>query len=399
MAQMNYTPEAEIEDRIQKVQEKMAETALDGLIVTHHINLFYFSGTSQSGYLFIPRKGDPLLMIRKSYERALQESKISRIIELKSLKQMFSYIEENLGSSIKNLGFELDVIPYNTFIFYQKKIFPDIEIVDGSDIIRQVRQKKSLYEIDLLKYSSSILDKAFSKVPQMLYEGMTEVELASRFEGYMRRNGYGGCSRMRAFNQDLLFGNLTSGSNGSVPTYFDGPVGGQGLSPANHPHGAGWKKIKKNEPVYIDYTCVVNGYTADAERIFAIGRLNDELVHAHETALTIQDEIMKLLQPGVNASKVWELSMKIAQQEGLENNFMGNGKNRVKFVGHGVGLELDELPVFAKGLDLKLEEGMTFALEPKFVFDTGAVGIENTFVLKKNGVEKLNDFKEEIVYI
>ena len=78
---------------------------------------------------------------------------------------------------------------------------------------------------------------------------------------------------------------------------------------------------------------------------------------------------------------------------------MGFGKDRVKFLGHGVGLEMDELPIFAKGFDTPLLPGMTFALEPKFVFEHGAVGIENTFVLRENGAEKLNKFSEEIIYV
>ncbi len=204
---------------------------------------------------------------------------------------------------------------------------------------------------------------------------------------------------MRAFNQDFMFGNIVSGASGRQPSYFDGPVCGQGVTPANNPHGAGWKKIQKNEAVYIDYTCVINGYTADAERIFVMGRLDDTLMRAHAAALTIQNELIKTIKPGVQCSTIWEMSVKIAEDEGLLRHFMGVEYDQVKFVGHGVGLELDELPVFAKGFDLELKPGMTFALEPKFVFDHGAVGIENTFVVTKNSVEKLNMFSEDICYI
>ena len=396
-----YTPREEITGRINAVQSLMEQNNLDGLLVIHHINMFYFSGTSQSGHLFIPRTGAPLLMIRKSYDRARIESSLDNIIELNSLKAILPAIEEHSGISLKSLGLELDVIPYNTTLMYQNKALHRVRIEDGSSIMKQVRIKKSEWEIDLLRNSCRVLDSAFSHVHEMIREGMTEVELASLFEGYMRRNGYGGCSKMRAFNQDFLFGNLVSGSSGHVPTYFDGPVGGSGLSPANNPHGAGWKKIERHEPVYIDYTCVVNGYTADAERVFVLGEkpLDDTLLHGHKTALSIQEEVMKQLKPGTLCSDIWNLAEHIAAQEGLSENFMGYGKERVKFLGHGVGLEMDELPIFAKGFDLPLQQGMTFALEPKFVFEQGAVGIENTFVITENGVEKLNSFTEDIIYI
>jgi Xaa-Pro aminopeptidase len=399
--QPNCTPREEILGRIKVVQSLMEQRDLDGLVVIHHTNMFYFSGTSQSGYLFIPKKGSSLLMVRKSYDRACLESPLDNIIELNSLKYILPAMEEHLGASIKSVGLELDIIPFNTIVMYQGKALQGVRIEDGSAIMKQARIIKSEWEIDLLRHSCSVLDSAFSLVPKMLKEGMTEIELASIFEAYMRRNGYGGCSKMRAFNQDFLFGNLVSGPSGQVPTYFDGPVGGCGLSSANNPHGAGWKRILQNEPVYIDYTCVVNGYTADAERVFVLGSkaLDDTLLHAHKTALLIQEEVIKQLKPGALCSDIWKLSEQIAAQEGMSENFMGFGKERVKFLGHGVGLEMDELPVFAKGFDMPLSPGMTFALEPKFVFKQGAVGIENTFVLKENGAEKLNNFTEDIVYV
>lgn len=388
--QQLYTPREEIIGRIEVVQSLMEQRDLDGLVVIHHINMFYFSGTSQSGHLFIPRKGSPLLMVRKSYERARLESPLDNIVELNSLKSILPAIEKHLGASVKSVGMELDIIPCNTMLMYSGKAFPGVRIEDGSAMMKQARLIKSEWEIGLLRHSCSVLDSAFSRVPEMLKEGMTEIELASLFEGAMRSNGYGGCSKMRTFNQDFLFGNLVSGPSGSVPTYFDGPVGGSGLSPANNPHGAGWKRILRNEPVYIDYTCVVNGYTADAERVFVLGSrsIDDVLLHGHETALLIQEEAIKLLKPGAWCSDIWTLSEKIAEHEGLAENFMGLGKERVKFLGHGVGLEMDEQPVFAKGFDMPLRPGMTFALEPKFVFKQGAVGVENTFVLNESGAEK-----------
>lgn len=395
------TPREEIMKRISSVQSLMEPSGLDGLLVIHHINMFYFSGTSQSGHLFIPVKGAPLLMVRKSYDRACLESPLENIVELNSLKTILPAIKEHTGTSLNSLGLELDIIPYNTMLMYQKKALQSVKIEDGSPLMKQTRLTKSEWEINLLRNSCRVLDSAFSYVPEMIKEGMTEVELASLFEGYMRRNGYGGGSKMRAFNQDFLFGNLVSGSSGKVPSYFDGPVGGSGLSPANNPHGAGWKKISANEPVYIDYTCVVNGYTADAERIFVLGEkaLDDTLLHAHKIALLIQGEVMKQLKSGVKCSEIWSIAEQIAEQEGLMKNFMGFGKERVKFLGHGVGLEMDEMPVFAKGFELQLQTGMTFALEPKFVFEQGVVGIENTFVLTESGVEKLNSYPEDIIYI
>lgn len=396
MTSLKLTPKTEIQSRIKEFQSGIEKSGIDGAIITHHINLFYLSGTSQSGHLFVPRQGDPILMIRKSHARAKQESPIDNTIELKSLKKIPDVLKSEGYTNLKTIGFELDVIPYNTCQMYMK-IIEDSQIVDVSGIIKKNRLLKSSHEIDLLKEACGVIDSVFLDVPNMLQEGMTEVELASLFEGGMRKRGYSGCCRMRAFNQDFFMGNIVSGQSGAVPTYFDGPVGGTGLTPANKPHGAGWKKIKRNEIVYIDYTCVVNGYTADEARMFVIGDVSENLKNAHKTAISILKELVIAAKPDVECQDIYEKALTIATEMGYEDHFMGLFEDKVKFVGHGVGLELDEFPVFAKGVKLALKPGMTFALEPKFVFPEGAVGIENTYVMKKNGAEVLTHAPEDII--
>lgn len=397
MTDMLYTPKSEIETRIRALQGKLAQTDMDGALIVHHTNLFYLSGTSQSCHLFVPRIGAPVLMVRKSYSRALKESAIDDIIEMKSLKTVPALLMDK-GFNLGRIGMELDVIPVNTYRFYQK-IFPDSQLLDIADPLKQIRMIKSEYEAGLLQKACTMLDQVFAEVPAMIREGMTEIELASLFEAGMRRRGYGGCSKMRAFNQDFFLGNITSGSSGAVPSYFDGPVGGSGLTPANNPHGAGWKVIGRNEIVYIDYTCVIDGYTADGARMFVAGDVSDQLKSAHAAALRMQKELVKMLKPGVTCEEVYLKAEELAAKMGLIGHFMGIGNDRVRFIGHGVGLELDEYPIFAKGVKMPLATGMTFALEPKFVFAEGAVGTENTYVLKQDGAMALTHAPEDIVRV
>ena len=395
MTDMLYTPKSEIDARIQTFQKTLEQLGLDGALIIHHTNLFYLSGTSQSAHLFVPRAGKPILMVRKSYERACQESPIEEILDVKSLKTIPDLLKEK-GFSIETLGLELDVVPYNTWQIYNK-IFKDSTFSDISDALKRIRTIKSEYEIGLLQGACSILDQVFADVPAMLREGMTEIELASLFEAGMRRRGYGGCSKMRAFNQDFFLGNVTTGASGAAPSYFDGPVGGCGLTPANNPHGAGWKIIGRNEVVYIDYTCVINGYTADGARMFVIGAVSEQLRQAHAASLQIQEAIVAMIKPGVICEDVYAKSAELAEQMGLQDAFMGIGNDRVRFIGHGVGLELDEYPIFAKGVKMPLAVGMTFALEPKFVFPEGAIGTENTYVLTADGPKALTHAPETII--
>ena len=397
MTDMLYTPKSEIDARISAFQAVLNTMDIDGALIVHHTNLFYLSGTSQSAHLFVPRAGKPVLMVRKSYTRAKQESPIEQIVEVKSLKAVPELLKSE-GYSTAKLGMELDVIPYTTWQFYSK-VFSGSAICDIADPLKRNRAIKSDYEIGLLHNSCKVLDQVFAEVPSMIHEGMSEVELASLFEAGMRRRGYGGCSKMRAFNQDFFMGNITSGASGAMPSYFDGPVGGCGVTPANNPHGAGWKKIGRNEVVYIDYTCVVNGYTADGARMFVIGDLPEKLKSAHQTAMHIQEKLQSMLKPGVICEDVYTRSEELAKEAGLLDHFMGIGNDRVRFIGHGVGLELDEYPIFAKGVKMSLVAGMTFALEPKFVFPEGAIGIENTYALKESGAIALTAAPQDIIRI
>jgi len=395
MTEMLYTPKSEIVTRIQALQKKLEQAEVDGALIIHHTNFFYLSGTSQGGHLFVPRSGKPLLMIRKSFDRACQESPIEDIFDVKSLKAIPELLQEK-GYRFGTLGLELDVIPYNTWLFY-KKVFNETDFIDISGPIKQIRAIKSAYEIQLLQNSCAVIDEVFSEVPSMIREGMSEIELASLFEAGMRRRGYGGCSKMRTFNQDFFLGNINTGTSGATPTYFDGPVGGSGLTPANNPHGAGWKTIGRDEIIFIDYTCVVNGYTADCARMFVLGDLPEKMYKAHAASLKIQEALVAMMRPGVSCEAVYAKSLAMAEEIGLQDSFMGIGKDKVRFVGHGLGLELDEFPIFAQGLKMPLAAGMTFALEPKFVFPEGAIGIENTFVLHEDGPQAMTHAPEHIV--
>ncbi|WP_310599537.1 Xaa-Pro peptidase family protein [Desulfobulbus sp.] len=397
MQDMLYTPKSEVDARIRLFQKTLDQMGLDGALIIHHTNLFYLSGTSQSSHLFIPRTGAPLLMVRKSFERACREAPLDNILDVKSLKMIPELLKER-GFAIDTLGLELDVIPYNTWQFYGK-VFKETTFSDISEALKRIRTVKSEYEIGLLQGACQVLDQVFAEVPSMLRENMTEIELASLFEAGMRRRGYGGCSKMRAFNQDFFLGNVTVGASGAAPTYFDGPVGGCGLTPANNPHGAGWKTVGRNEIVYIDYTCVINGYTADGARMFVLGSVSEQLRRAHAAALEIQAELVAMIKPGTICEDVYNKSVELAESLGLQEHFMGLGNDRVRFIGHGVGLELDEYPIFAKGVKMPLAEGMTFALEPKFVFAEGAIGIENTYVLRAQGAQVLTHAPEAIIRV
>lgn len=394
---MNYTPAPEIEGRIKKFQAKLAAQELDGALLLLNADLYYFTGTVQNSFLYIPAGGEPVLMVRRSVSRGKTESPLTHIVPIRSPREMPDILASFGYRDVKRIGMELDVLPFNLYQTY-RKLFPQAELSDVSPLIKEIRAIKSLHELGLLRQALQVVDKAFQAVPAFLKEGMTELEAAALFEAELRQRGYAGCCKMRSFNQEFFYGNVCSGSSGFDPSFFDGPVGGSGACPS-HPQGAGWKKISRNEVVYIDYTSLIEGYTGDQSRVFCIGELSPQMVKAFEAALTIQKAVLASMKPGTLAEEPYLLALKLAEELGFKDHFMGYKDHQVKFLGHGIGLELDEWPIFAKGMKTPLQPGMTFALEPKFVFPEGAIGTENSFVMTETGPEYLSVTPEVITYL
>jgi Xaa-Pro dipeptidase len=385
-----YIPKEELVNRIEKLQEHLREADIQAALVVQNADLLYFSGTCQNAHLFIPAQGEPLLMVRKSYERALEESSLDNIIYVQSYKDICKNITGVLNNNDR-IGLELDVLPANLFFMYKEMLAP-LVLTDVSKIIREIRMIKSPYELECIKEGVRVTSEMYRKIPQLIKEGITEIELTSRLEPLLRVKGNQGYPRMRAFNQEAP-PHILSGHNSACPSFFDGPTGGAGLSPA-FPQGPGFKTIGRNEPILVDLGAVINGYVVDHTRIFSIGPLSDKLVAAHSTALEIKRMFIKEMKPGIDGKDIYDLAVKTAEEAGFAGNFMGPG---VSFVGHGLGLELDELPVIAKNYHVTLQAGMVLAMEPKFVFPgEGTVGVEDTFVLTENGLEQLNDLDDAI---
>ncbi len=387
------TPKQELEQRISKLQGGMKDKGIDGALIVQRADLFYFSGTGQNCHLFVPADADPVLFVKKSMARAEQESNLENIIPFTGWDELLGTVKNTLPENAK-LGLEVDVLPASLYFRYQK-LFSDFELTDISKIIRKIRAVKSDYELNIMKEAAIISESVFKKAGSIIREGMTEIDLAGRLEQHARSLGHQGAVRMRGFNQELYYGHIMSGENAAAISFFDGPTGGSGLNPS-FPQGAGAALIKKNEPILIDFVSVLGGYMVDQTRIFSIGGLSHHLEEAYSEAITIKKKLVESGKPGVLASSLYEQAETIAAEAGLANHFMGYVE-KVSFVGHGVGLELDEMPVIARGLDIPLEKGAVFALEPKFIFPgEGTVGIEDTFVVGNTGLEQLTNFSDEL---
>jgi Xaa-Pro dipeptidase len=380
--------------RIKGLQDKMLAHDCDAVLILQNVDLYYFSGTMQNARLYVPAEGEPLLFCRKSLTRAANECPWN-IIPSQNYKYIPDHMKEMGYPSPARLGLEFDVIPVTLYHSVQR-LFPDSTLLDASGWIGDLRAIKTPYEIAIIKAAGKKMADVFKVLPELIKPGLSELEIAARVEKELRDHEHMGLSRMRGFNQEFFYGHFLSGSNACMASFNDGVTAGMGMG-AFYPQGPGNRVIQIGDPVYLDYVGVFEGYNVDQTRLYVVGDLAHRLKYAFQVALEIQETLVNLAKPGVMASELYDTAVSIAEKAGLSHNFMGYGAERVRFVGHGVGLELDERPVIAPGFNTPLEAGMVIALEPKFVLPgLGIAGIENTWLLTPTGVEKITVLPDEI---
>lgn len=375
----------------------MRESALDAVFILQNADLYYFSGTIQSGLLSIPCEGDPVYLVKKSLTRAKQECAWDRIIPFSRLEDAPGILRTEGIKPLKKVALELDVLPA---AFYLKlaKLFPGVELVDASGTIRSIRMIKSPYEAGQIRNAARMLLRVWEQLPAWIRPGATELEVLAQTEQYLRLQGHQGIQRTRGFNYEVGYGAFSAGANACMPTSFPGSTGFIGLYPAISNTGS-HRRLAPGEPLLVDICGAYGGYLADAARTFAIGSLPSDMQDAHAWVLELNREIESMLKPGAECGAICDKAFEKSERSPYADTFMGAGDNRMRYVGHGVGLELDELPVLASESSVKLEQGMTLAIEPKVFFpDRGGVGIENMYLITDEGFEKLTQFREEIIY-
>jgi len=386
---MRLTPAIELEYRCKKLQEYMISASLDAVIIVQNADLFYFTGTVQSGNLYVPASGQPLFMVRKDAGRARMESGLKEVIPFASMKDIPSILAKYGYPAPKRVGLELDVLPVNFYERY-RNLYPNADFLDATPLIRKVRMIKSHYEIHLMQDAADQVDRVYQRAREVIRIGMTDLDVAAELEFTARKDGHQGLVRMRGFNSELFYAQIFSGTDSAVPAYADTPLGGMGLNPS-FGQSAGLKRIEPHEPIIIDFAGCVDGYLSDQTRVFSVGQLSDRLRRAYDDMLKIQELMTCTAEVGLSWGALYDICLKCAVDMGYADSFMGAKGTQVSFIGHGLGVEIDEFPFIARGFDqMPLEVGMAFAFEPKVVFPgEGAIGIENTFYLSNEGIKTM----------
>jgi Xaa-Pro aminopeptidase len=247
------------------------------------------------------------------------------------------------------------------------------------------RTVKSAWELERTGRAADALVALFAAAPGALRPGRAEVEVMHELDGVLRRHGHEGTVRTRGDSDPQPLGEVLSGPSGAVPGGAEVPLCGPGTSPAQG-RGPGWRALRRGDAVVVDFAATVEGYQADAARTFFLGAADARLLEAYAVCRRALREAETLLRPGVPASAAYERGLEVAREAGFGEHWMGAGPTPVRFVGHSLGLELNEPPYLARGWEEPFAAGNVVAVEPKLVFPgVAAVGLENTYVVQSDG--------------
>ena len=397
-ADYHLVPGSEIFSRISGFQDRLSGAGLDGAVILDGVNLFYFTGTMQQGVLFLPETGDPAFFVRRSPERARKESPVEALVPVRRFEEISPWIADK-GYRTDRLGLSYTATPLSIYRKMQS-VFPHSRFEDIDAALAMTRAVKSAYEVALIREAGARHGRVFAGIPDWVREGMTEWQLGSAVHAEMLKLGFSGLTRLATFNSELFAGVVSFGESGNFPTASVGPDGVLGLSPA-FPHLGGSGRLARGEIVFVDTGFSYGGYYTDMTRVFCLGRPPQVAQDAHGVCLEVQEAVRKRLVPGAVPSEIFdEVYETVVLARGAAENFMGFGTNQVPFLGHGIGLVVDEFPAIAKKIGVRLEKNMVIAVEPKKGLEgIGLVGIENTFLVTDQGGEKLTIGEDEIVVL
>ena len=397
---MPSVPAAEIDRRVRAVQDELAreDSPVDLLLVAQKADLFYLSGTVQQCHLALPAEGSPRLLVRKVLETAEADSPIRDIVPLRSFRELPGHVRDLCGEPPWRIGMELDVLPVDLWRTYRGVFGDDAEIVDCSPQLLAVRSRKSEWELGQFRAAARIHPLLFGDLlRRLLAEDVSTYDLQVWLEAEARSLGHCGLVRLRGLDVETGIGIAVSGPDGAVPSNSMFPIGGTGPH-AWVSHGGTRAPIRRDVPIILDFLTSTTGYHVDCSRMAVRGAFPDRAASILERIGDLLRGMESRLRAGVQPSEIYRSAVEEATAAGLGSGFMGPPGYQVNFVGHGVGLEVNELPVIGPRSNRPLQAGNVIALEPKYTDpEYGVIGIENTYVVNENGAEKLTTATEAVV--
>lgn len=377
--------------RIEKTRAAMALAGIDSAVITSNANIYYLTGRVFSGYVYLPADGsEPIYFVRRPVHMLAD-----RAISVRKPESIISELKVRGLPLPKRLGLELGRMNYNSAMRMMAALGVD-HVEDVTPCLSMARAVKTPYEASLLAISGVKHEGVYRKIAKVYRPGMTDIELQVEVERLLRLDGCLGLFRCAGDEMEIFMGNVIAGANADAPSPYDFAMGGAGLDPAL-PLGADDTVLKPGMTVMVDMNGNFTGYISDMTRTFAIGEVDELALMAHRASIDICRKCAAAGRPGVEAKELYELGMGIVKDAGLEAYFMGH-RQHAPFMGHGVGIEINEWPVIAPRSKDILAEGNAIALEPKFVIPgVGAVGVENTYIVGHAGMDIITRAPQELI--
>lgn len=376
--------------RISALQKRIADDGIDTVLLNYSKSIFYYAGTVQPSILTITPE-DYHLVVLRGLDSAIEETWLSA--DKVSPGRGYGDVKERLKKwKIYSgcLGMELDIMPMSLYLTLSEML-SEFSILDVSKLILEQRKIKDAKEIEYTRGACHIVHQGHQRILDVLREGMTELELSSEIEDAHRKAGHEGLYFIRQFDYFMGRGPVASGKNLSRIAGKVESISGVGLSPSI-PMGASLKKIKKGEMIVVDIPTYCHGYHSDQSRTYVLGKSPESCRSLYQGMKEIADRIIQVLRPGISCDYLYNMAQKFADDLGMEPYFMrlGNNSKKVPFIGHGVGLELNEPPLLRKNNQKPLEEGMIIALELEMANSPyEVVKLEDTILLSSEGAEIL----------
>ena len=385
-----YPPQDDLKIRLNLVRQLLSEAGGDAALISTDVNIYYLTGIVFSGFIFLPAEGEPLWFVQRP--SGLKEE---QVIYIRKPEDIPAALKEKNIPLPETLFLEAGQITHNEFLRFEAALNP-VRTGNMTALLRKVRMIKTPWEIEQFRFSSEKHGEVFRAIPALFRKGMTEIEFQLEIEYVMRKNGSIGVFRTFGANMNVFMASLLSGENADAPSPLDFALGGKGIHPIL-PIGASDDLITEGSAVMIDFAGNFTAYMSDMTRVYSFGKLPEIAYHAHQVSIDMHHRFMEEVKPGAACSDIYNRTLDMADKSGFTANFMGFSQ-QAKFVGHGVGLEINEPPVLMSRSNDLFQQGMVIAFEPKFVLPgIGAVGIENTYLVTDSGVEKLTVGEEGII--
>ncbi len=402
---MEIIPLEELEGRWKRLRSLLEEEQplSGGIMVFSRVLIYWCTGHFGSGTFWLPKEGEPFLFIRKGIDRAKLESSVKNIFPYRSYSEIKDILEEHGENLPEVFSVEMGGLSWNMGKLVEKK-FSSHTLLSGDRILSRARAVKTSWELEKMslageRHFKGIYEMASTRIRPL----MSEREMAIAIFNIYFDLGHCGIIRMQGMGEELFMGHVCAGDSGNYPTCFNGPVGARGIHPAMPHFGYHGKVWNKGEVLMVDTVFSLEGYFTDKSQVFFAGRssqIPDGVKRAQDFCIEIQNRCAEMLKPGTTPSELYEFAISMARKKGFEEGFMGLEGNKVPFIGHGIGLYLDEWPPIARGFKEGFEENMVIALEPKIGIEgVGMVGVENTFCVTPQGGRCLTGDKFDIICV